>query len=308
VSDAVLHDAAAVARARATGQAIVALESSVLAQGLPIPDNRAAYERMVAAITAAGAVPALTAIVAGTPMLGVEADALARFLARDGIRKASARDLAAAMAQGADAATTVAATMCLAHRGGVEIMATGGIGGVHRGAPFDESGDLIELARTPVVVVCSGAKAVLDLPATLERLETLGVPVVGYGTDELPGFFTRETGLRVPARVDSVSELAALVRAHRALGRMTGILVVQPAPVDSALPRAVVEDAVAAALQLASVRRITGAAVTPLLLDAVAAATGGRSLVTNLSLLEANASLAAQVAVQLATGGVRPGH
>jgi len=303
VSDVVLHESSAVARARATGRAIVALESSVLAQGLPIPDNRAAHDRMATAITGAGAVPAVAAVVAGTPMLGVEPADLERFLARDGIRKASARDLATAIAQGADAATTVAATMCLAHRAGVGIMATGGIGGVHRGAPFDESGDLIELARTPVVVVCSGAKAVLDLPATLERLETLGVSVVGFGTDELPGFFTQETGLRVPGRVDTVAELAAVVRAHRMLGRPTGILVVQPPPAASALPRAVVEDAVEAALQLASVRRITGAAVTPLLLDAVAAATGGRSLVTNLSLLEANATLAAQLAVHLSAGG-----
>jgi pseudouridylate synthase len=296
---------APVGAALAAGAPLVALESSVLAQGLPVPDNAAAHAAMVQAVRAAGAVPAVTAVVQGRLTLGLEGEALARFLARDGVRKASARDLAAAVAQGADAATTVAAAMWLAHRGGIPVLATGGIGGVHRGAPFDESGDLVELARTPVVVVCSGAKVILDLPATLERLETLGVPVVGYGTDELPGFFTRETGLRVPARVDDPDALAALVRAHHALGRGTGLLVVQPPPATSALSRAVVEAAVEAALRLADVRRVTGAAVTPMLLDAVAAATGGRSLTANLDLLAANAALAARLAVRLARP---PGH
>lgn len=294
-----LATSAPVGAALASGAPLVALESSVLAQGLPIPENAAAHEAMVQAVLAAGAVPAVTAVVRGRLTLGLEGEALARFLARDGIRKASARDLAAAVAQQADAATTVAAAMWVAHRAGIRVLATGGIGGVHRGAPFDESGDLVELARTPVVVVCSGAKVILDLPATLERLETLGVPVVGYGTDELPGFFTRGTGLRLPTRVDDADGLVALVQAHHALGRGTGLLVVQPPPPGSALPRDQVDGAVSAALRLADVRQITGAALTPMLLDAVAAATGGLSLRANLDLLAANASLAARLAVRL---------
>jgi len=285
--------------ARERGGAVVALESSVLAQGLLPPHNREAAHRMVSAVEQAGATPVITAIVRGVPAFGLEADDLERFLARDGVRKVSARDLGVAMAEGADGATTVAATLALCALGGLDVFATGGIGGVHRDAPFDESADLVELARTPVIVVCAGAKSILDLPATLERLETLGVPVVGCGTDELPGFFTVSTGLRLTARLDTPVAIAAAWRAHRALGRTSAMLVVQPPPVDEAVPAAIVEEATQAALAAATAAGIRGAAVTPFLLGEIQQRTSGRSVRANLALLEANARLAGQIATAL---------
>lgn len=279
---------------------VVALESSVLAQGLPIPANREADRRISDAIRSRGAIPATTAIVRGVPVLGLEGDDLRRFLDRDGVRKVSARDLAAAIVSGADGATTVAATLQLARIGGVSVFATGGIGGVHRDPAFDESADLVELARSPIVVVCAGAKSILDLPATLERLESLGVAVVGYRTDELPGFFTASTGLPVPARADDAAGIAALFAAERALGRPGALLVVQAPPERTSLSREVVDGAVARAIDAARQAGVRGAGVTPFLLAAVERETGGRSLVANLALLEANAALAAEIAVALA--------
>ena len=293
-------DAPTVAAARAAGRPLVALESSVLAQGLPAPANREADRRMRAAVAARGAVPAVTAVVRGVPTLGLEGEALERFLARDGVAKVSARDLPVTMAQGRDGATTVAAALVLAARGGLDVFATGGIGGVHRETPFDESADLAELARTSVVTVCAGAKSILDLPATLERLETLGVTVVGYGTDEFPGFFTARTGLPVPARVDTPAAVARILLAARALGRPGGVLVVQPPPASAALDPTLVASAVTEALATAATAGVRGPAVTPHLLAAVERATGGRSLAANLALLEANAALAAEIAVALA--------
>ncbi|GJG85605.1 pseudouridine-5'-phosphate glycosidase [Gemmatimonadetes bacterium T265] len=303
----VLRESAAVAAARAAGRPLVLLESSVLAQGLPIPANREAAERMVAAVRSAGAEPAISAVVRGTPTLGLDGDDLERFLARDGVRKVSARDLAAAMLAGADGATTVAASLALGRLAGVPVFATGGIGGVHRelpGAPparwvRDESADLMELARTPMVVVCAGAKSILDLPATLERLETLGVPVVGYRTRRLPGFFTADAGLPVPHTVEHASEVATLWRHHRALGREEAVLVVQPPPAGAALPGELVDGAVAEALAAAGREGVAGPAVTPYLLGAVQRATGGRSLAANLALLEANARLAGEIAAAI---------
>jgi pseudouridine-5'-phosphate glycosidase len=291
----------AVAAALAAGQPIVALESSVLAQGLPIPANREAATRMIAAVHAGGALPALTAVVRGVAALGLDEEELERFLARDGVRKVAARDLAPACVAGADGATTVAASLCIAAAAGVSVFATGGIGGVHRDAPYDESGDLLELARTPMIVVCAGAKSILDLPATLERLETLGVTVIGYGTDELPGFFTRTTGLPIGARADSAAEVAEIHRVSRRLGRRQALLVVQPLPEAVALPQALIDDAVLAALEEARRTGVRGSAVTPFLLGAVLRATEGRSLQANLGLLEANASLASRIAVELAS-------
>jgi pseudouridine-5'-phosphate glycosidase len=292
-----------VADALAAGRPVVALESSVLAQGLPIPANREAAERMVGAVVRAGAVPAVTAVVGGQCTLGLEPEELERFLQRAGVRKVAARDLAVASAQLADGATTVAASLCIAGAKNVSVFATGGIGGVHRDAPYDESGDLSELAHTPMVVVCAGAKSILDLPATLERLETLGVTVIGYRTDELPGFFTRSTGLRLAARADTPAELARIHRAARALKRMQAMLVVQPPPADVALPRDLVDDAVTLALDEARRSGVRGAAVTPFLLAAVERATGGRSIRTNLGLLEENAALAGAIAVELTRDG-----
>jgi pseudouridine-5'-phosphate glycosidase len=289
-----------VASALAGARPVVALESSVLAQGLPIPANREAAERMMGAVERAGATPAVTAVVRGVATLGLEPDELERFLARDGVRKVAARDLAVAIAQQADGATTVAASLCIAHAAGAQVFSTGGIGGVHRDAPFDESGDLVELARTPMVVVCAGAKSILDLPATLERLETLGVTVVGYRTAELPGFFTRTTGLALGATAETPEEIAAIHRASRSLGRSQAILVVQPPPEDVALPQTLVDDAVARALEEARRAGIRGAATTPFLLGAVLKATEGRSLSANLGLLEENALLAGRISVALA--------
>src|SRR5688500_4726553 len=232
---------------------------------------------MTAAIVGAGAVPAVTAVVRGVPTLGLESDELERFLRREGVRKVSARDLPFAVAQGADGATTVAATLAIAALAGATVFATGGIGGVHR-EPFDESADLAELARSPMVVGCAGAKSILDLGATLERLETLGVPVVGYRTSELPGFFTAETRLPLAARAGTAKEIADAFRAHRALRRSSAMLVVQPPPPEAALPRPLVERAVEDAIEQARVAGVRGGAVTPFLLAAVQRATDGRSL------------------------------
>jgi pseudouridine-5'-phosphate glycosidase len=278
------------------GEPVVALESSVLAQGLPIPHNREAATRMLAAVTNAGATPAITAVVAGSATVGLAADELERFLARDGVRKVSARDVPSAIVKAQDGATTVAASIMLAAAVGIEVFATGGIGGVHRDAPFDESADLAELARTPMIVVCAGAKSILDLRATWERLETLGVPVIGYRTNEFPGFFSAETGIKLDTRVDDVAEIVALYRAHRALGRLQAILVAQPPQSNTALPRASVDEAVEQAQSEARRDGIQGADVTPYLLAAVNRLTEGGSLAANLALLEQNAALAGKIA------------
>jgi pseudouridylate synthase len=281
------------------GDPVVALESSVLAQGLLPPHNREAAERMTAAVLREGATPAITAISRGYAVLGLDDLDLERFLARTGVRKVSARDLSIAMAQRADGATTVAATIALSVLAGIQVFATGGIGGVHRGTPFDESADLVELARSRVIVVCSGAKSILDLPATLERLETLGVSVVGYGTRELPGFFSRSTGIPLDASVDSPDEVAAAWQCHLDLARPGAMLVMQPPPAEFALDEELVERATAAALARAEREQVRHSAVTPFLLAEVLRLTDGRSVQTNLALLEANASLAAQIAVRL---------
>ena len=279
-----------------TGGPVVALESSVFAQGLPVPHNRDAAERMLGAVRRQGAVPAITAVANGVPTIGLESDELERFLERDGVRKVSARDVPIAVAQRADGATTVAASLMLASATTIAVFATGGIGGVHRDAPFDESADLVELARTPLLVVCAGAKSILDLPATWERLESLGVPVIGYQTDEFPGFFTAETGIRLGATATTAEEIVSMFRTHRALGRSQSVLVVQPPPPAHALPRARVEAAVDEAQRDARQGGIRGAAVTPFLLAAVTRLTGGSSLTANLALLEQNAALAGSLA------------
>ena len=285
-----------VAAALRAGKPVVALESSVLAQGLPIPSNRDAAQGMVAAVQRAGAEPAITAVVRGAPAVGVEPEELERLLLRDGVHKVSARDIPYAVAKGLDGATTVAASLMLAHAVGVTVFSTGGIGGVHRDAPFDESADLVELARTPMIVVCAGVKSILDVGATMERLESLGIPVVGYRTGEVPGFFTRETGIRLDSVVADASEIAAMFNAHRALGRMQAVVVMQPPPLEDALGRDIVEAAVRAAQAEASASGVSGAAVTPYLLSAVTRLTGGSSLDANVALLLQNASLAGEIA------------
>lgn len=289
-----------VAQAMRRGQPVVALESSVFAQGLPRPSNAEAARRMIQAVIDAGAVPAVTAVVRGVPVAGLETRDLNRFLNSEVIPKLSARDLAGAIANSSDGATTVAAGIVLAHRAGIAVFATGGIGGVHRGSGHDESADLLELSRTPVVVVCSGAKAILDLQATAERLESLGVTVVGYRTDTMPAFYSRETGIPVSVRVDTADEVAAIYRAHSALGRPGALLVVQPPPPATALAHATVEGAVTTGLRSAARAKVRGPAVTPFLLKAVAKATRGRSLTANLALLELNAGFAGEIAASVA--------
>jgi pseudouridine-5'-phosphate glycosidase len=257
---------------------------------------------MLRAVSSRGAVPSITAVVRGAVAAGLEDDELERFLRREGITKVSARDLPMAIARGADGATTVAAALVIAALAGIDVFATGGIGGVHRSLDsrsYDESADLVEMARTPALVVSAGAKSILDIPATLERLESLGVPVIGYRTGEMPGFFTAETGLALSARAESPGEVAAAWRAHRKLKCHTAMLVVQPPPGEAALPRREVDRAVESALRAARSENIQGSALTPFLLTAVDHETKGRSLGANLALLEANAMLAAEIAVEL---------
>jgi pseudouridylate synthase len=288
----------AVASALAKGKAVVALESSVFAQGLPVPANRTAARKMIEAVESRGAVAAVMAVVRGIPSAGLTEDELERFLARDAIAKVSARDLSLAMARALDGATTVAAAMALARLACIDVLATGGIGGVHRAPPFDESADLAELARTPMVVVCSGPKAMLDLRATAERLDTLGVPVLGYRTAELPAFYGAESGIPVQ-QVDDVHTIVNAYRAHRALGRSSALLVVQPPPPPFALPGSVVERAVVEGVRESTRAGVQGSAVTPFLLAHVDKATAGRAREVNLALLEENAALAALIAVAL---------
>ena len=224
-----------VTAARQAGRPIVVLESSVLAQGLPIPANRDADRRTRGAVSARGAVPAVSAVVRGVPTIGLDGADLERFLAQDGVRKVSARDLPWAIATKSDGATTVAASLALCSAAGFPVFATGGIGGVHRDAPWDESADLTELSHAQVVTVCAGAKSILDVGATLERLETLGVAVIGYRTTDFPGFFSASSGFGVSATAGSVEQIADAFQASRALGRTAALLVVQPPPAEEAL-------------------------------------------------------------------------
>jgi len=291
---------AAVRQALRANRPVVALESSVLAQGLPVPQNREAAALMTRAVEAAGAIPAITAVVKGIMAAGLEPEELERFLdTANPIAKLSARDVAWAVASESDGATTVAASLVLAVRAGIQVFATGGIGGVHRAPSFDESADLPELARSPIIVVCAGAKSILDLRATWERLETLGILVVGYRTSELPGFFTAETGITLNARVETAADVARVFKAQRALERPGALLVVQPPPSAVALSRSEVDAAVTSAEARWRERSVEGGALTPFLLDAVRDATDGRSLAANLALLESNASLAGEIAVAL---------
>ncbi len=290
----------AVSYALKRGEPVVALESSVLAQGLPSRVNRQAARLMLDAVRQGGALPAITAVVNGVPAVGLEEAELEHLLRRDGWVKVSARDIPTAMVRKADGATTVAAALLIARQAGIDVFATGGIGGVHREPPHDESADLAELARSSVIVVCTGAKSILDLRATVERLETLGVPVIGYRTSELPGFFCAETGILLDTCVETTEEVADIFLAGRTLGSEAALLVVQPPPASDALPRETVEEAVERALASARQEGVRGTAVTPFLLAAVERETDGRTLAANLALLEANSRLAAEIAVSLA--------
>jgi pseudouridine-5'-phosphate glycosidase len=282
-----------------TGQAVVALESTVIAHGLPYPTNLETARQMQAIVRRHGAAPATIALLGGQLRVGLTDGELEHLGTAEGIRKASCRDLPIVVAQHGDGATTVAATATIAAWAGIEVFATGGIGGVHRNAPFDVSNDLPTLASVPVTVVCAGAKSILDLPATLEWLETAGVPVVGYGTDDFPAFYTRHSGLGVDARVETASEAAAIIDARRQLGLPGGTLITVPVPVEAELAADRLEPAIAFALQAAHAQGIDGSASTPFLLEWIAQETEGASLKANVALLENNAAVAAQIAVAL---------
>jgi len=285
------------------GRPVVALESTVISHGLPYPHNLELARAMEQDVRESGAIPATVGIVAGVPTVGMDAAAIERFARTDSPGrplKVSRRDIGYVIASGGDGATTVAATMALAHLARVQVFVTGGIGGVHRGAreSWDVSADLTELARTPVLVVCAGAKAILDLPATLEYLETNGVPVLGWCTDEFPAFYSVSSSLPV-AQAPDASFVARAWRAHCATGG-AGMLLTVPPPADHALDRAVAEAAIECALRRAAEEGIHGPAVTPFLLAALARETGGDSVRANVALLRRNARIAAQVAAAIA--------
>lgn len=298
---AYLRVAEPVRAALAEGRPVVALESTVIAHGLPRPANVEVARAMEAAIRAEGAVPATIALLDGQIVIGLDDEEIERLGYADGVLKASRRDLGLALANRATAATTVAGTLACAALAGVQVFATGGIGGVHRGAThtFDVSADLVELARSPVLTVCAGAKAILDLPLTLEYLETHGVPVIGFRTDELPAFYSRTSGLTVPHRADEADEIAAITYAQWQSGLGGGLLVTVPIPEEHALPADTMHAAIDQALQHAEAEHVRGPALTPFLLARVAELTGGESVTANRALLINNATWAARFAAAL---------
>ena len=283
---------------------MVALESTIVAHGMPWPHNLATALQVEEDVRAHGAVPATVAIVDGRLKAGLTREAIER-IAREGpaVPKVSRRDMPLVVARGGTGATTVAATMIVAEIAGIRVFATGGIGGVHRGAQesFDISADLTELARTSVAVVCAGAKAVLDLRLTLEYLETHGVPVIGYGTDRLPAFWSRDSGLAVDARVDTAQDVARIMHAKWSMGLAGGIVVANPIPEAHEIARERIDEAIAQALDDARSQGIGGKDVTPFLLARVNALTGGDSLAANVALVRNNASVAAQIAAAYAS-------
>ena len=282
---------------------VVALESTIISHGMPYPRNVETALLVEQTIRDCGATPATIAVIGGRLKAGLSRDEI-EYLGKTGrgVAKASRRDLPALVARGADGATTVTTTMIIAHMAGIKIFATGGIGGVHRGAEvtMDISADLEELAQTPVMVVCAGAKSILDLGLTLEYLETHGVPVIGYGTDELPAFYTRKSGFGVDYRVDSPAELAAMFRAQRDLGYKGGMLVTNPIPEEYSMDKAVIDKAIDEALAQAKAQGIHGKETTPFLLAKVVELTGGDSLDSNIQLVLNNARVAAKTACELA--------
>jgi len=294
-----------VAEARASGSAIVALESTIITHGMPFPQNVETAQRVEAEIRAQGAVPATIAIMDRRIHIGLTEDRLQALGQAKGVAKLSRADLAACLATGGAGATTVAATMICARLAGIGVFATGGIGGVHRGAEasFDISADLRELAETPVTVVAAGAKAILDLPKTLEYLETLGVPVIAFGQDDFPAFWSRSSGLKAPLRMDSAASIAAAHRMRARLGLPGGQLVANPIPPDAEIPRSEITPHIEAALAEAEARGIAAKAVTPFLLQRIFELTEGRSLASNIALVLNNARLGAAIARELAAQG-----
>jgi pseudouridine-5'-phosphate glycosidase len=294
-----------VARARAARQPLVALETTVVTHGLPHPEGVEAALALEAEVTAAGAVPATIGVFGGSVHVGITRAELETLAATPGVTKLNLSNFAAVLAAGASGSTTVAATMFAAHQSGIGVFATGGIGGVHRDAQEsgDVSADLTALSRIPVAVVCAGAKAILDLPRTVEMLETLGVPVYGLGATEFPAFYRRESGLPVDRSFDSIEALAEAVRTHFALGMGTGVLIANPIPEADAMPLPLYERALGEALAAATAAGVRGRAVTPFLLSTMNAITGGESVKANLALLRNNARVAARLAAALRTDG-----
>jgi len=278
------------------GRPVVALESTLITHGLPRPINLEVAQKLETIVREAGATPATIAVIGGRVRVGLDGPSLERLANTSSARKVSRRDLPIVVSQKLDGATTVAATMWVAAQARIRVLATGGIGGVHRGQPFDVSADLPELAGTPVAVVCAGAKAILDLPLTLEWLETHGVPVIGYRCDEFPAFYWRSSGLPVDARADSPAQAAAIIETKWQMGLAGGALVVVPAPPELALDAAAGEAAVQEALRAAEREDIRGQALTPFLLEQVSRLTGGESQRANIALLKNNAQVAAQLA------------
>lgn len=294
-----LHFHAEVKTALARGQAVVALESTLITHGFPAPENVEIARAIENAVRKQGAVPATIAILGGEIWVGLTDEQLEYLGKAQNVRKCSRRDLPIVVARKEDGATTVAGTMIIAHWAGIQVFGTGGIGGVHRGQPFDESADLMELSRTPVTVVCAGAKAILDLPLTVEVLETQGVTVLGYQTDELPAFYSRQSGLPVDLRVDTPQEVAEIIRAREALDLKGGTLVTVPVPTEDEWPSQEAQVIINQALAQAQREGIMGKAVTPYLLSQVNRLSGERSKKANVALLLNNVRVAALIALAL---------
>ena len=291
-----------VKQALADNRPVVALESTIISHGLPWPENLQCAQSLETLIRQRGATPATIAIAQGQINVGLQEDELVALAQADNVVKVSRPDLGSVLASGERGATTVAATMICANLAGIHVFATGGIGGVHRGAEttFDISADLTELSQTPVTVVCAGAKSILDLPKTLEVLETYGVPVLGFGCDELPAFYTRQSGLMLTNRVDSAEQVAHAVTIRRRLGLSGGEVITVPIPVEAALPSEVVDGWIEQALCAAEQAQVSGKAITPFLLAQIVEASAGKALAANLALVRNNAQAAADIATALA--------
>lgn len=300
--DLTLRMTAEVAEARATGRPVVALESTIITHGMPYPQNVTTARAVEAAVRDAGATPATIAVIEGRIQIGLSDAELEGFAQAKGVAKLSRADLAACLATGGTGSTTVAATMICARAAGIAVFATGGIGGVHRGAEtsFDISADLRELAETAVTVVAAGAKAILDLPKTLEVLETFGVPVIAHGQDAFPAFWSRDSGLLAPLRMDRVQDIAAAHLMRERLGLPGGQLVANPIPVEAEIPRDIIVPVIEAALAEAAAQGIAAKAVTPFLLQRIFELTAGRSLEANIALILSNARVAAGIATAIA--------
>lgn len=297
-----INRSAEVARAQADGVAIVALESTIITHGMPYPQNLKVARQVEDDVRAAGAIPATIAVLDGSLRIGLDNAELEALAQAKGVAKLSRADLAACIATGGTGATTVAATMIAAHMANIQVFATGGIGGVHKGAEqsFDISADLLELAQTPVTVVAAGAKAILDIPKTLEVLETQGVPVIAYGQDEMPAFWSRKSGLSAPLRMDSADQIAKAHRLRGEMGLQGGQLIGNPIPKDAEIDAAILAPIIARAQADADSHGIIGKSVTPYLLQRIFELTEGKSLTANIALVRNNAKLASEIAIHLA--------